>query len=59
MENGDLLTYVRTHPTTLKQKVTFFADIAAGMEYLAHRKFYHRDLAARNILLGKNPTVEK
>jgi len=52
MENGDLLTYIRSKRTTLKQRVSFFADIVAGMEYLADRKIYHRDLAARNILLG-------
>ena len=33
-------------------------DIAAGMEYLASKKFLHRDLATRNCLIAANKIVK-
>ena len=36
----------------------FTIDIAAGMEYLARKRYVHRDLSARNILLAQDLTCK-
>ena len=44
-ERGDSLPELKA--------VTFAAEIASGMRYIAAKKMVHRDLAARNVLLSK------
>ncbi|XP_039437782.1 vascular endothelial growth factor receptor 1-like [Culex pipiens pallens] len=48
------------NPTTVTTTdlISWSAQIACGMEYLAHRLVIHGDLAARNILLGENNVVK-
>ena len=40
------------------QLIKVCKHVAAGMEYLASRKFLHRDLATRNCLVGKDLMVK-
>ena len=40
------------------QLIKICKHVAAGMEYLASRKFLHRDLATRNCLVGKDLMVK-
>ena len=40
------------------QLIHICKHIAAGMEYLASKKFLHRDLATRNCLVGKHLMVK-
>ncbi len=51
---GDLETALvkNRSQTTLKDKMRYCAEAAAGMKYLARKECIHRDLAARNCLLG-------
>ena len=51
---GSLDAYVKVIDTSDRKKVQIAADCAAGMAYLASRKFIHRDLAARNIFLDSD-----
>lgn len=43
---------------TTTDLLSWSAQIANGMEYLAHRLVIHGDLAARNVLLGENNVVK-
>lgn len=43
---------------TTTDLISWSAQIAGGMEYLASRLIIHGDLAARNILLGENNVVK-
>uniref|UniRef100_A0A1Q3FM28 receptor protein-tyrosine kinase n=1 Tax=Culex tarsalis TaxID=7177 RepID=A0A1Q3FM28_CULTA len=47
-------------PTTVTTTdlISWSAQIASGMEYLAHRLVIHGDLAARNVLLSENNVVK-
>ena len=40
------------------QLIKICKNVAAGMEYLASKKFLHRDLATRNRLVGKDLMVK-
>lgn len=59
MANGDLLMYIRNQDNTptVKDLITFGANIAQGMSYLTSQKFIHRDLAARNCMVGEDMIV--
>ena len=48
---GSLESYLQSAEMENHTKVLIAIDCAAGMSYLASRKFIHRDLAARNVLL--------
>lgn len=53
-EHGPLEGYVQSEDAkelSTMMKLSFCADIAAGMDYLSSRRVVHRDLAARNVLL--------
>ena len=54
-EGGELREYVTNDglpdKLTTTTKLTFAAQIALGMQYIAARNIVHRDLAARNVLL--------
>ena len=56
--NGSLLGYLRDLdrgvPLPELRAVTFAAEIAAGMAFIAEHRMVHRDLAARNVLLSTN-----
>ena len=59
MDNGALNQYVKKNRNLSKhQLVSFCADIADGMTYLASHNVFHRDLAARNCLLDANLSVK-
>ena len=50
-DGGELLVRLREQPMTTAKKLTYAAQIALGMQYVAARNVVHRDLAARNVLL--------
>lgn len=59
MDNGALNQYVKKNRNLSKhQLLSFCADIADGMTYLASHNVFHRDLAARNCLLDANLSVK-
>lgn len=60
IEDGDVLTYVRSNKDSLstKQLVCMCKHVAKGMAYLESKSCIHRDLAARNCLVGNNLEVK-
>ncbi|KAG8194716.1 hypothetical protein JTE90_026367, partial [Oedothorax gibbosus] len=60
MENGDLCSYLKddTKILLVSNLLQFAMDVAAGMAYLAEKKFVHRDLAARNCILDSFLSVK-
>lgn len=58
MEEGSLLSYLRTNSLTPKQKLQISLKIALGMQFMEKKKFVHRDLAARNILVDSSLSVK-
>ena len=50
-EGGAVDAHLRQRPgtTTMELRLSFCADIAAGLGYLASRRVVHRDVAARNV----------
>ena len=54
---GSLIGYLRKRdrvdPLPDLEAVTYAAQIASGMQYIAGNMMVHRDLAARNVLLSK------
>ncbi|XP_076823568.1 epidermal growth factor receptor-like isoform X3 [Clavelina lepadiformis] len=62
MPLGSLLEYVRgaknTDSIRCRQMLTWFVQIAKGMQYLEEKHLVHRDLAARNVLV-KTPNHVK
>ena len=53
-----LLLQVPKTPYSRRQLISFCADIASGMTYLAKNNVFHRDLAARNCLLDADLSVK-
>lgn len=62
MENGDLNEYLRKwkgkEHLSDNDLIKICKHVAAGMEYLASKKFLHRDLATRNCLVGTDMFVK-
>ena len=65
MDLGDLNKYLRKIKTsqssvglTVQHLVNMAVNIAAGLEYLAVRRFVHRDLATRNCLVDEKFVVK-
>ena len=58
--NGILPEEVEFMPpeVSFKELVEMARQIAAGMAYLAERRFVHRDLATRNCLLDKGSRIK-
>ena len=50
-EGGALDEYLKQRPgmTTMVLRLSFCADVASGLGYLASRRVVHRDVAARNV----------
>ena len=59
-ENGALPEDVEFKPpmTSFRELVFMARQIAAGMQYLAGKKYVHRDLATRNCLVGDQMVVK-
>ena len=52
-EGGELLKRVKdTRGLNTTKRLTYSAQVALGMQYVATRNIVHRDLAARNVLLA-------
>ena len=60
MENGDLLTYIRTEDNrpTVKDLLQFAIDVGNGMAYLSTMRYVHCDLAARNCMMDQNRRIK-
>ncbi|KAF7710303.1 inactive tyrosine-protein kinase 7 [Silurus meridionalis] len=49
---------LKPQPISTKTKVSFCAQVAAGMEHLSNHRFVHKDLAARNCLISGERQVK-